>query len=260
MQRGVFFMPANRAVSYSVSQNFLTCQKTIRRLIDRTTIEKTDHVLEIGAGKGHITRALLDACREVTAYEIDPRLGESLRKNLGERENLRLVFGDFLAAPLPARGDYKVFSNIPFSITTAIVRKLASAPNPPKETWLVVEKGAAKRFLGMPRETAMSLSLKPFFRLEIAYHFAREDFHPMPRADCVLLHLARRDAPEIGRGERAAFSAFIKEEPGRFLSKKQISTALRLGKLPPAGASAEMLYVQWLCLFRCWRQFGRKLT
>ncbi len=250
-------MPAKRAVSYSVSQNFLTCQRTIRRIITRTTIAEADHVLEIGAGKGHITRVLLDACGEVTAYEIDPHLAETLQQSLGGRENLRLVPGDFLAATLPARGDYKVFSNIPFSITTAIVRKLAAAPNPPKEMWLVVEKGAAKRFLGTPRETAMSLSLKPFFELSMAYHFARTDFHPMPRADCVLLHLARRDAPDLARDERAAFSAFVRVGAGRFLSKKQISTALRLGGPPPAGASAEMLYVQWLCLFRCWRQFCR---
>ncbi len=253
-------MPAKYTASYSASQNFLTSPKTIRRLIACTTIAKTNLVLEIGAGKGHITRTLLDACRAVTAYEIDPHLAQLLRENLGARANLQLVPGDFLAAPLPARGDYKVFSNIPFSITTAIVRKLTAAPNLPKAMWLVVEKGAAKRFLGTPRETVMSLSLKPFFDLSIAYHLARTDFHPMPRVDCVLLHFARRDEPDIAPAERAAFSAFVKEGAGRFLSKRQMGTALRRGNLPPACASGEMLYVQWLCLFRCWRQFGRKLT
>ena len=251
-------MPAKSAVSYSISQNFLTSAKTIRRLIARTTITKSDRVLEIGAGKGHITRVLLEACREVVAYEIDPVLMEPLRRTLGERENLSLIMGDFLAARLPACGAYKVFSNLPFSITTAAIRKLANAPNPPTEMWLVVEKGAAKRFLGAPRETAMSLSLKPLFEMRISWHFARGDFHPMPSVDCVLLHLARRDVPDLRPGERAAFSAFVKGGAGRFLSKKQIATALRIAGLPQLGPSGEMLYVQWLCLFRCHRRFCGK--
>lgn len=251
-------MPAKCAVSYSVSQNFLTSARLVHRLVGLTTIAKSDRVIEIGAGKGHVTRALLDACREVIAYEIDPALCELLRRTLGARENLTLVPGDFLAARLPARGEYKVFSNLPFSITTAALKKLADAPNPPTEMWLVVEKGAAKRFLGTPRETAMSLSLKPFFQMRIAWHFARGDFHPMPAVDCVLLHLSRRETPDLAPGERAAFSAFGKAGPGRFLSKRQIVTALRMAHLPPAGPSGEMLYVQWLCLFRCWRQFCRK--
>ena len=251
-------MPAKRAVSYSISQNFLTSAKTIRRLIARTTIASDECVLEIGAGKGHITRALLDACREVVAYEVDPALCESLRQSLGGRENFRLVPGDFLAAPLPARGEYKVFSNIPFSITTAIVRKLANAPNPPTEMWLIVEKGAAKRFLGTPRETAMSLCLKPIFEMRIGYHFARADFHPMPNVDCVLLHMVRKQTPDLRPCERAAFSAFVEGGAARFLTKKQISTALRLAGLSPIGPSGETLYVQWLCLFRCHRRFCGK--
>jgi 23S rRNA (adenine-N6)-dimethyltransferase len=251
-------MPAKSAVSYRVSQNFLTSAGTIRRLIARTTITGADRVVEIGAGKGHITRALLDICREVVAYEIDPTLCESLRRALGGIENFTLVPGDFLAARLPARGSYKVFSNIPFSITTAIIKKLAFAPNPPEEMWLVVEKGAAKRFLGAPRETAMSLTLKPFYDAEIAYHFLRADFHPMPSVDCVLLHLARKEAPDLKPCERAAFSAFVKGGASRFLSKRQIAAALRIAHLPPALPSAEMLYIQWLCLFRSCRMFCDK--
>ena len=57
-----------------VSQNFLTSRPTIARLLDRTTLDSTDHVLEIGPGKGHITRLLVDKCRKVSAVEIDARL------------------------------------------------------------------------------------------------------------------------------------------------------------------------------------------
>lgn len=251
-------MPANSAVSYSISQNFLTSAKIIHRLLARTTIGKSDRVIEIGAGKGHITRALVNVCREVVAYEIDPALCQSLRCTLVNQDALKLVQGDFLTARLPVRGAYKVFANIPFSITTAIVRKLTTAPNPPTDAWLVVEKGAAKRFVGTPRETATSLALKPFFDTNIVYHFARADFHPMPGVDCVLLHFAKKEQPDIDPCARAAFAAFVKGGARRFLSKKQIATALRLQNLAPLGPSSEMLYVQWLCLFRSSRRFCEK--
>ena len=76
--RGVFFMSNNyncgNTLPFSVSQNFLTCSKTIRRLLRLTSICESDHVIEIGAGKGHITRELAKICKAVSAYEIDDKL------------------------------------------------------------------------------------------------------------------------------------------------------------------------------------------
>ncbi len=93
---------------------------------------------------------------------------------------------------LPDKGNYKVFSNIPYYLTTEIVRKLTENANPPSEMWLVMEKGAAKRFLGVPAETKYSLSLKYRWKLDIVYFFKKEDFHPKPSVDSVLLHFLRK--------------------------------------------------------------------
>lgn len=163
-----------------VSQNFLTSQKTIQRLLCRTTIGANDHVLEIGPGKGHTTRQLLKKCHKVTAVELDKKLYDRLLEIYGGSENLHLYHQDFLQWRLPASGSYKVFANIPFCHTTAILRKLTESPNPPAEAWLTMEKAAAKRFTGKPRENVKSLLLKPWFDLRIVYHFVRADFHPQP--------------------------------------------------------------------------------
>lgn len=250
--------------SYSVSQNFLTSRGTIDRLIRRTNLNKRDFVLEIGAGKGHITRALLERCERVCAVEIDPKLYAGLKERFAGEPGLSLVPGDFMKMSLP-QGPYKVFSNIPFSMTTQIVRRLAEGRNPPSECWLVVEKGAAKRFCGKPAETHFSLMLRPFFQTEVVYHFQREDFHPAPSVETVLLHLSLRAEPDLPLDERRQFEEFLRLSEasgvcGRQspLSKKQVSTALRLSGLPPLSPSGNMLYVQWLCLFRCWRQLGRR--
>jgi 23S rRNA (adenine-N6)-dimethyltransferase len=181
----------NRIKLVHASQNYLTCSKTIKRLLDKTSIDINDHVIEIGPGKGHITRMLLQRCSHVTAVEIDSQLYEKLREKFINEKALKLYRQDFLKWRLPAAGSYKVFSNIPFCYTTAIVRKLLICSDPPSEAWLTMEKGAAKRFMGKPCESISSIKLKKVFSPDIAYYFRREDFHPMPGADVVLLHLKK---------------------------------------------------------------------
>lgn len=255
-----------QAVPASISQNFLTSKKTIERLLKLTNINKNDTVIEIGAGKGHITKALLYKCGRVISSEIDKKLYDSLKNNFLENQNLSLFNGDFLRSSLP-QSEYKVFSNIPFAITTDIIKKLTQGKNPPRDAWLVMEKGAAKRFCGKPNETFQSLLLKPFFELKIVYYFQREDFHPAPRVAVVLLHISQKALPDVLRSEQKTYSYFVTQgiKFGLFgknalLTKQQISTALRLAKLNPIQMSGEVLYIQWLCLFRCWLRYGKKST
>lgn len=242
-------MPKNE---YSVSQNFLTSTKTIRSLLALTDLTAGDTVLEIGAGKGHITRMLAERCSRVLTYEIDPVLSARLSGNLPD--NVRLFPADFLRAPLP-KGPYKVFANIPFSITTDILHKLTEGPNPPQAAWLIMEKGAAMRFCGQGRESTASLLLKPWWEMRIIHRLRREDFHPMPRVDCVLLELRRKEMPDISLRERRQWAMFIArcQQLGlrRLFTPKQISQAMREAGIP---LSATLRYVQWLCLFRCWKR------
>lgn len=249
-----------RAVNaYAVSQNFLTSARTIDGLLRRTTISRADHVLEIGAGKGHITRRLLARAGRVTAVEIDPALSRRIADSLGGTVGFRLIQGDFLKVCLPAYGPYKVFANIPFSRTSAIVEKLSGAPNPPADAWLIMERGAAMRFAGRPAESLHSLALKPFFDVRIVGYLQREGFHPMPSVSAAVLHLHRKERPDISPDERDLFAHFLRAMRGgggRLLSARQISVALRASGQADIPQSATMAYVQWLCLFRCWRRLN----
>lgn len=242
-------MPKNE---YTVSQNFLTSARVIRKMLVLTDLNADDTVLEIGAGKGHITRLLADRCGRVLTYEADPVLAARLADSLPA--NVRLYAADFLRAPLP-KGAYKVFANIPFNITTDILRKLTEASNPPSAAWLVMEKGAALRFCGAGRESSASLMLKPWWEVRIVHRLNREDFHPMPRVECVLLELRRKEAPDIPQREKREWASFIARVQQRgfrgMLTPGQISRALREAGIP---MSATMRYVQWLCLFRCWKR------
>lgn len=244
----------------SDSQNFITDRRLLQRIVRKGGIGKEDTVLEIGTGKGHLTEVLCKMAGQVSTVEIDRRLYECAAKRLARYTNLELIHGDFLKYDLPAKGAYKVFANIPYFITTQIIEKLTRAKNPPTDIWLILEKGAAKRFMGTPRETEKSLLLKVQWEMKLQYYFRREDFHPVPSVDSVLLHFSRKPVPDLGQNEYRAFRRFIDQSmkcgiwgKGGLLTKRQVTVALKQAGLPHAHEDGVTLYVQWLCLFR-WYQ------
>ena len=258
-------MPENRnhrqKAPIWASQNYLTSAKTIQRLLHKTSINTNDHVIEIGPGKGHITSLLLQSCRKVTAVELDEKLYGRLFEKFNGVPNLRLYHRDFLQWRLPETESYKVFANIPFCHTTEILRKLTESRNPPAEAWLTMEKGAAKRFMGRPYETLSSLLLKPKFEIEIVYYFRREDFHPKPGTDVVLVHLKKKARPDIPASEWQKYKRFLSNglqnnRTGlrRLFTGRQLTLALKdagIRGFTPDG----ILYIQWLCLFRCYCKY-----
>lgn len=261
MQKGRKQPKADYRANLSLSQNFITNKKLIQKIIRLSDINKADTVIEIGTGKGHLTEEL---CRKggcVYSVELDRKLYESTKEKMSEVSNLNLIHGDFLKYTLPAKGEYKVYANIPYFITTQIIDKLTNGPNPPKDIWLIMEKGAAKRFMGAGKETETSLLLKVNWEMKVLYHFRREDFHPKPAVDSVLVHFSRKAVPDLNKKECAAFKRFIEHSMkygicGKkgLLTKKQVSVALKQAGLPHAHEDGVTLYIQWLCLFRCCRQ------
>ncbi|MEY8352970.1 rRNA adenine N(6)-methyltransferase family protein [Lachnospiraceae bacterium 54-53] len=249
----------------TISQNFITSSKLLHRIVNLSTISKKDTVLEIGSGKGHLTNVLCEKCGYLYSIEIDKQLFDKTKEKLSAIKNLQLIYGDFLKYRLPFEGKYKVFANIPYSITTQIAEKLTEAENPPNDIWLVVEKGVAKRFMGIPAETKKSLFLKINWNMKIVYYFKRGDFHPEPSVDSVLLHLSRKECSDLDRTDFISFKKFVEHSLkfGLFsnkslLTKKQVSTALKQADLPQLKNDGVTLYIQWLCLFRCYKRFNRR--
>lgn len=193
------------------SQNFLTKTDLVSKLLSLTSINKNDTVLEIGAGDGIITRGLLDISGKVIAYEVDEKLFDKLTFKFKDKRNLELKSGSFLDSQLP-NFRYKVFSNIPFNITSAIIKKLTFADNPPDNVYLVVQKEATLKFIGKPmddKNSQASVLLYPFFELEIIYQFQKSDFNPMPNVDVVFLQIRKREKPLIKERERAKYNDFV---------------------------------------------------
>lgn len=246
----------------SVSQNFMTSYRLLDRIVNLSNIKKQDTVIEIGTGKGHLTNVLCKKSGSVYSIEIDDKLFKYSQSKLSNFKNLKLIHSDFLEYRLPLEGDYKIFSNIPYFITTQIIDKITNTPNKPSEIWIVVEKGAAKRFLGVPTERKRSLLLKVNWDLRVIYHFKKDDFHPKPSVDSVLLHLSKKDNSDLDNNELVPFEKFIDHSlkygllsNKSLLTRKQVRTALKLENLPPLEKNQMPTYSQWICLFKCYQKF-----
>ncbi len=201
-------MPALEQFGILYSQNFLRSPFLVERLLNMCDIGPHDIVYEIGAGKGIITEHLAPRCQQVIAIEKDLQFARFLRSKFATARNVRIAEGDFLRYDLPQK-PYKVCANIPFNITTAIVTRLTTVQNPPEDTYLIMQKEAAHRFLGIPQESLYAILLKPTFELEVLYQFRRSDFVPAPRVDVVLLRLRKRGPPLLTRKENFLFRDFV---------------------------------------------------
>ena len=248
------------------SQNFLARPALVRQIIERAALDPDDFVLEIGPGRGMLTRELAAACQQVLAIEKDPTLAQKLALEARELGNVILFAGDFLELPLLLT-PYKVVANIPFNITAGIIAKLIDSPNPPEDATLVLQREAADRFLGQPRQTLIALLIQPWFGLSITYRFRRADFVPPPEVDVVLLRFSKRGPPLIAAEEEQRYRDFVTYgftawKPtigvayGTVLSRKHLNWIAEQSGVGLSLKPSEASFEQWLRLYRTFTQLA----
>ena len=243
------------------SQNFLTSSNLISQLITKSSIDKTDTVIEIGAGTGNITEEIAKQCKQVIAIEIDQKLIDVLKVKFKDNSIVKIYSGDFLKYSLPSF-PYKIFSNIPFNITADVLRKITHSSNPPRDCYLIVQSEAADKFSGQPyaKETLSSLLIKPTFEVSIVHQFRKTDFRPVPNVDIVLLKLSKRIVPVIETQNKQLFEDFISYvfsqwKPTVYDSLKKIFTNTQLLELSHSlrfsrnSTQTQIHFEQWLEIF-----------
>lgn len=178
---------------YQLSQHFLRGPKLAGFLIGHSNIKKRDTVIDIGAGSGVITSALAKRCRQVIAIEPDHDTAKKLRNNTKAFDNVAIIEKDFLEVELPD-GDYKVFANPPFHLSSAILHRLDEAENPPSAIYLILQKQFALKLLNNDRHYTSQLGKQLFINYSprIRLPLKPEYFTPPPAVPTVLLELKRR--------------------------------------------------------------------
>jgi 23S rRNA (adenine-N6)-dimethyltransferase len=230
------------------SQYFLRSPGLIKSLVGRTTISRDDIVYDIGAGSGVISSVLATRAQSVVAVEFEPRMATKLRANMQKYPNVTVHHGDFLKMPLPA-GPYKIFANIPFHLSSPIVRRLAEADNPPVVTYLIVQKQFANKLLpdfdGFTGQLGMMIG--PIFAVKIRKRLQRTDFYPHPNVDTVMVELILRPDPLIAPERMPAYRQFIEgcfSDPKIFTKMPRERAGIALDMKP-----SQMKLDQWVRLF-----------
>lgn len=162
-------------------------------------------VLDLGAGLGAVTRPLAGTGARVIAVERDERIGTKLRRRIGHLDNVTVVIGDVLSVPLPRR-PFRVVANLPFSITTQVLRRLVDSQMVAAD--LVVERGAGQRLAGEPTRPELARWQRRF-TFSLGQPIPADRFRPIPPVDAIVLRM-RRGRPEAngsrnrrsGRGPR----------------------------------------------------------
>jgi len=243
------------------SRNEIVNKKLIGRLVEQSGISRGDLVYDIGSGSGVISEALLKKGARVVGIEKDREIYRKCREKLVGQDRFELYLDDFLIMDFPPKEAYKIFSNIPFVHTADIVNRLLFNANPPSDCYLVLQKEAAERYAGIPRETLASLVLKPVFWVDIVCHFSRKDFFPVPSVDIVLLQVEKRRSRLVsGRdyGLYRDFIVFCREEADRTIKKSlkrlftypQLKQLSRLLNIDFRSRPADLNFVQYLAIFQ----------
>lgn len=224
------------------SQNFLRRPALAEEIVARSGIDGGDLVIEIGPGGGVLTRALAKRAAQVIAIEHDAELAWMLGEHLREVSNVCVFPYDALQFPVPLT-PCKVFANIPFRHTSAMIGKLTTGVAPPEDIWLIVQKEAADRYLPGRAMTMVAVSLAPWFVVSVEHLFRRRDFRPAPHVDCVLLRIRRRERPLIPFRDRESFAHLVEA----VFSAWQPTLAKALKARLPQRAYRDVMAREW-CL------------
>jgi 16S rRNA (adenine1518-N6/adenine1519-N6)-dimethyltransferase len=228
----------------SLGQNFLLDESALQQVVKAAEITSQDVVLEIGPGLGSLTRHLALSANSVVAVELDHNLIPPLILVVSQYPNVQVVQGDILAldpVQLVSHQEYVVVANIPYYITSALVRHLLEARIPPKRLVLTIQREVARRICALPGEMSLlALSVQVYGYPEIIAHIPASAFYPSPNVDSSVLRIDLYASPLVPTPELDAFFQLIKA--GFSQKRKTLRNALSGGlRLPPSSVEALLM-------------------
>lgn len=226
-----------------LGQHFLFDPSALDRIVTAAELGAGQTVLEIGAGVGALTRALASYSERVIAVEFDRRLFPALQEAVEDLEQVQVVLGDILSLPLDELVDgspYSVVANIPYNITSAILRRLMEATKRPEAVVLTIQREVAERITAGPGEMSLlALSVQVYGEPEIRGYIHRDAFYPAPDVDSAVLRIAMRVQPMWGPALDEW--AFTLARAGFAQRRKQLKNALAIGLGVPVGETSSWL-------------------
>lgn len=219
--------------SRELGQNFLVDPQALTEIVAAAELSAGDTVIEVGPGLGVLTYELVQHAGRVIAIELDKRLAERLRTEFAMTAHLEVVQGDAMRVqPAGLLGDttrpYKVVANLPYQITSAIIRHYLEITPPPSLLVIMVQREVAERIVARPPDmSVLAHSVQYYAEAEIVARVPAASFVPAPKVDSAVLRLRRRAQPAVDVPDVNAFFRTIKA--GFLQARKKLGNALPSG-------------------------------
>jgi 16S rRNA (adenine1518-N6/adenine1519-N6)-dimethyltransferase len=252
----------------SLGQNFLHDPNALEKIIEIAAITPDTTVLEIGPGTGNLTRVLAREAARVIAVEVDERLIPLLHAEFAGQPHVEIVHGDFLDLDISARlagQPYVVVANLPYYITSAILRHLFEQVTPrPERIIVTLQREVAERITAAPGDMSLlAVSVQFYGQPQIAMHLKPAAFWPRPDVESAVVRIDVYDAPPVDvpgesdffRVVRAGFGQKRKQlrnalSAGLHLDKAQIDALLTASGIDPQRRAETLSLSEWAALTR----------
>ena len=238
--------------SKGMGQNFLVAPSAAEQIADAAALAPRETVLEIGAGFGALTAALVARGVTVIAVERDRRLGRALKDRFGDRPDLRLLVEDILRVDWEALGDgpLVVIGNLPYMITSPILERLVRHRARIARAVVTIQKEVAQRIAADPGSKtfgALTCFVQADFTPQLVMDLAPRMFWPQPAVTSAVLRLTPRTPPLLTDAQREPFTAVVQAlfqhrrktlmngllNPALGLTRDQAEAAIRDAMLDP---------------------------
>lgn len=208
-------------------QNFLVDPFALERILEAAQLASEDEVLEIGPGLGVLTKALAGRARRVVAVEIDRGMVAALQETLADRPNVEIVEGDALRldpAEHFATRPYKIVANLPYYITSPLLRHYFEAANRPTRVVVMVQLEVAERIVAGPGDLSLlAVSVQFYGRPQLVGRVPANAFLPAPKVDSAILEIDVLPRPAVDVEPERFFKVVT---AGFAMPRKQLHNAL----------------------------------
>ena len=257
----------NKIMPTKFGQNFLKNNEIVKKIVAAADLNANDLVLEIGPGKGILTEELAKVVGKVVAVELDRKLCELLRSKFSKNKKITIIEDDILKINLqnvisnckPQGSSYKIVANIPYYITSPILRLFLENEKPPKEMILMVQKEVAERIVARTGQMSiLAVSVQYYADAEILFEVERENFEPVPEADSCVIKITNHKQQIINRAQNADFFKFVRAgfsskrkklannlASGLHLDKNLIEEKIKIAGFLPTVRAQELSVENW---------------
>jgi len=254
----------------SLGQNFLTSQSVVKTIARTGGIQKNEVILEVGPGKGILTRELLEYAKVVIAFEKDDALFEKLKEKFGQEialNKLILIHDDIFnfekhrkTLSEYLKDNLKVVANIPYNITGKLLPFFFELTPTPKKIVILVQKEVAERIVASnKKESVLSISVKAFGNPKYIQKVPARLFSPKPRVDSAILSITDVSRSLFIKTNEKAFFEILKKgfSQKRKLLKNNLGLTediLRSCGIKESARAEELDVSNWICLAKKYEQ------